>query len=109
MYDGVAGAAVDRLGRNLVDCLNTGYMMRDSGLMLLTYGHNGPWDFDDLNDENRFTMEAWGAQMELRAIQRRNRDATIKARATGRVKEKPSETRSKDRQQLQLSRLICLG
>lgn len=89
-YDGIAGAAVDRLGRNLVDCLNTGYMMRDAGLLLLTYGHDGPWDLQDVNDENRFTMEAWGAQMELRAIQRRNRDATIKARAAGRVKGKPS-------------------
>ncbi|MEU0692162.1 hypothetical protein ABZ350_35405, partial [Streptomyces uncialis] len=49
-------------------------MMRDTGKLLLTYGHDGPWDLDDPNDENRFTMEAWGAQMELRAIQRRNRD-----------------------------------
>ncbi|MEV5676587.1 recombinase family protein [Streptomyces sp. NPDC052179] len=89
-YDGIAGAAVDRLGRNLVDCLNTGYMMRDTGKLLLTYGHDGPWDLDDPNDENRFTMEAWGAQMELRAIQRRNREATIKARQKGRVKAKPS-------------------
>ncbi|WTS35791.1 recombinase family protein [Streptomyces sp. NBC_00111] len=89
-YNGIAGSAVDRLGRNLVDCLNTGYMMRDSGLALLTYGHDGPWNLDDANDENRFTMEAWGAQMELRAIQRRNRDATAKARAAGRVKAKPS-------------------
>ncbi|MFD6425266.1 recombinase family protein [Streptomyces sp. NPDC060198] len=89
-YNGIAGAAVDRLGRNLVDCLNTGYMMRDTGLALLTYGHDGPWNLDDPNDENRFTMEAWGAQMELRAIQRRNRDAAVKARAAGRVKAKPS-------------------
>jgi hypothetical protein len=55
---GIAGTAADRPGRHLVDCLNTGYMMRDSGL--LTYGHDGPWDLDDANDENRFTMEAWG-------------------------------------------------
>ncbi|MER5491503.1 recombinase family protein [Streptomyces sp. NPDC002490] len=40
-YDGIAGAVVDRLGRNLVDCLNTGYMMRDTGKLLLTYGHDG--------------------------------------------------------------------
>ncbi|WP_261400418.1 MULTISPECIES: recombinase family protein [unclassified Streptomyces] len=89
-YDGIAGAAVDRLGRNLVDCLNTGYMMRDTGKLLLTHGHEGPWELDDPNDENRFTMEAWGAQMELRAIQRRNREATLKAREAGRVKSKPS-------------------
>ncbi|MEV3870710.1 hypothetical protein [Streptomyces sp. NPDC049906] len=65
-------------------------MMRDTGKLLLTYGHDGPWDLDDPNDENRFTMEAWGAQMELRAIQRRNREATVKARQKGRVKAKPS-------------------
>ena len=35
-------------------------------------------------------MEAWGAQMELRAIQRRNRSATIKTGAAGRPKGKPS-------------------
>ncbi|GFE12731.1 hypothetical protein Sgleb_07780 [Streptomyces glebosus] len=35
-------------------------------------------------------MEAWGAQMELRAIQRRNRNATVKTRAAGRPKGKPS-------------------
>ncbi|WP_369360179.1 recombinase family protein [Streptomyces sp. cg2] len=89
-YDGLVAAAVDRLGRNVVDCLNTGYKMRDEGKLLVTYGHDGPWDLDDQVDENRFTMEAWGAQMELRAIQRRNRNATVKTRAAGRPKGKPS-------------------
>ncbi|MFE7129258.1 hypothetical protein ACFVIM_00150 [Streptomyces sp. NPDC057638] len=46
--------------------------------------------WDGPNDENRFTREAWGAQMELRAIQCRNREAIIKARQKGRVKAKPS-------------------
>ncbi|WP_243460023.1 recombinase family protein [Streptomyces sp. M54] len=86
----MVAAAVDRLGRNVVDCLNTGYKMRDEKKMLVTYGHDGAWNPDDPADENRFTMEAWGAQMELRAIQRRNRDATVKARAAGRPKGKPS-------------------
>ncbi|WP_338682775.1 hypothetical protein QD712_12805 [Streptomyces acidiscabies] len=63
-YDGLAAAAVDRLGRNVVDCLNTGYKMRDEGKLLVTFGHDGPWDLDDPVDENRFTMEAWGAQTE---------------------------------------------
>ncbi|WP_326734724.1 recombinase family protein [Streptomyces sp. NBC_01022] len=89
-YDGLVAAAVDRLGRNVVDCLNTGYKMRDEKKMLVTYGHDGPWALDDPADENRFTMEAWGAQMELRAIQRRNRDATIKIRAACWPKGKPS-------------------
>ncbi|WP_432251005.1 recombinase family protein [Streptomyces sanyensis] len=30
-HDGLVAAAVDRLGRNVVDCLNTGYKMRDEG------------------------------------------------------------------------------
>ncbi|MFJ4791184.1 recombinase family protein [Streptomyces sp. NPDC088794] len=89
-YDGLVAAAVDRLGRNVVDCLNTGYKMRDEGKLLATYGHDGPWDLDDQVDENRFTVEAWGAQMELRAIQRRNRHTTVKMRAAGRPKHKPS-------------------
>lgn len=89
-YDGLVAAAVDRLGRNVVDCLNTGYKMRDEGKLLVTYGHEGPWDLNDTTDENRFTMEVWGAQMELRAIQRRNRSATVKTRAAGRPKGKPS-------------------
>ncbi|MGP4112689.1 recombinase family protein [Streptomyces sp. 4N509B] len=89
-YDGLVAAAVDRLGRNVVDCLNTGYKMRDEGKLLVTYGHEGVWDLDDPADENRFTMEAWGAQMELRAIQRRNRNATVKMRAAGRPKGKSS-------------------
>lgn len=79
-YRGLVAAAVDRLGRNVVDCLNTGYKMRDEGKLLVTYGHESPWDLDDRVDENRFTMEAWGAQMELRAIQRRNRSAMEKTR-----------------------------
>ncbi|MET9417522.1 recombinase family protein [Streptomyces klenkii] len=87
-YSGIAGAAVDRIGRNVVDVLNTGYTMRAEGKLLVTYGHDGPWDLDDPNDENRFTMEAWGAQMELRAIQKRNRDETKRARAAGQPKQK---------------------
>ncbi|MFD5342356.1 recombinase family protein [Streptomyces anulatus] len=89
-YDGLVAAAVDRLGRNVVDCLNTGYKMRDEKRMLVTYGHDGAWNLDDPADENCFTMEAWGARMELCAIQRRNRDATVKTRAVGRPKGKPS-------------------
>ncbi|MFJ9823661.1 recombinase family protein [Streptomyces sp. NPDC101160] len=33
-YDGLVAAAVDRLGRNVVDCLNTSYKMRDEGKLL---------------------------------------------------------------------------
>ncbi|MGW2108617.1 recombinase family protein [Streptomyces sp. NPDC001948] len=87
-YDGIAGAAVDRIGRSLVDCLNTGYRMRDEGKLLVTYGHNGPWALNDPNDENQFIVQAWGAQMELRAAQGRNRDETVKAREQGRKRGK---------------------
>ncbi|MFE7382815.1 hypothetical protein ACFU9F_20885 [Streptomyces zhihengii] len=81
---------MDRLGRNVVDGLNTGYKMRDEKKVLVAYGYDGAWNLDDPADENRFTMEAWGAQMELRAIQRRNRDATVETPAAGRPKGKPS-------------------
>jgi Tn3 transposase DDE domain len=59
--DGIVAAAVDRLGRNVVDCLNRGCKMRDGGKLLATYGHDGPWDLDDPADENQF-IEARGAQ-----------------------------------------------
>lgn len=80
-YSGIVAASVDRIGRNLVDVLNTGYMMRDTGKLLVTYRH-GVWDLSDPTQENQFTMEAWAAQMELRAIQKRNRDDTERARAS---------------------------
>ncbi|CAL9617434.1 recombinase family protein [Streptomyces sp. enrichment culture] len=63
--DGLVAVAVDRLGRDVVDCLNIGYKMGDEKKMLVTYGHDGAWNLDDPADENRFTVEAWGAQMEL--------------------------------------------
>ncbi|SBV04726.1 MULTISPECIES: recombinase family protein [unclassified Streptomyces] len=49
-YDGLVAAAVDRLGRNVVDCLNTEYKMRDEKKMLVTYGHDGAWNLDDPAD-----------------------------------------------------------
>ncbi|NEA74791.1 recombinase family protein [Streptomyces sp. SID13588] len=89
-YSGIAGAAVDRIGRNQRDVLNTAYMIHESGRSLITYGHAGPWDLDDANDEMRLSMEAFGAQMELRAIQKRNRDETLRARRAGQPHQKNS-------------------
>ncbi|MFI1940306.1 recombinase family protein [Streptomyces purpureus] len=89
-YSGIAGAAVDRIGRNQRDVLNTAYMIHESGRLLVTYGHAGPWDLDDPNDEMRLSMEAFGAQMELRAIQKRNRDETLRARGAGQPHQKNS-------------------
>ncbi len=37
-HDGLVAAAVDRLGRKVVDCLNTGYKMRDEGKLLVLAG-----------------------------------------------------------------------
>lgn len=85
-YDGIVGAAVDRIGRNQRDVLNTAYMIHESGRILVTYGHQGPWNLDDPADEMHLSMESFGAQMELRQIQKRNRDATVQARAAGRPK-----------------------
>lgn len=90
LYSGIVGAAVDRIGRNVRDVLNTAWLIVDRGGLVVTYGHDGPWNFDDINDENQFQMQAWGAQMELRAIQRRNREETIRAREAGVPKHKNS-------------------
>ncbi|WP_275464571.1 recombinase family protein [Streptomyces noursei] len=87
-YSGIAGSAVDRIGRNQRDVLNTAYAIHESGRILVTHGHDGPWDLDDPADEMRLSMESFGAQMELRAIQKRNRDETKRARAAGQPKQK---------------------
>ncbi|MGW2838170.1 recombinase family protein [Streptomyces sp. NPDC001493] len=87
-YNGIAGSAVDRIGRNQRDVLNTAYAIHESGRLLITHGHEGPWDLDDPADEMRLSMESFGAQMELRAIQKRNRDETKRARSAGQPKQK---------------------
>lgn len=89
-YDGIVGSAVDRIGRNTRDVLNTGDLMKTTGRLLITYGHDGPWNLDDSNDETLFTMQALGAQLELRNIQRRNREAAVAAREAGRPNNRPS-------------------
>jgi DNA invertase Pin-like site-specific DNA recombinase len=107
-YDGLVAAAVDRLGRNVVDCLNTGYKMRDEGKLLVTYGHDGSWDLNDQVDENRFIMELWGAQMELRAIQRRNRSGTPEGEAGLRIPVRADRDGRQDRSRRPASaRLDC--
>jgi hypothetical protein len=63
-------------------------MMRDSGRLIVTYGHDGPWNLSNETDEMRFSMEAFGAQMELRAIQRRNRESAQQMRDAGRPRGK---------------------
>lgn len=81
-YAGIVGADVSRIGRDVRDILNTGWMMKDTGRLLITADH-GVWDLTDPAQENQFMAQAWGAQMELRAIQKRNSDAAINSRAAG--------------------------
>ena len=83
-YDGIASASVDRVGRNVRDTLNTQELLTGQGRIVVTADHAGVWDFGDPNQENEWMIKAWGSQMELRAIQKRNRDETLRAR-TGRA------------------------
>ncbi|NEC18435.1 recombinase family protein [Streptomyces parvus] len=89
-YDGIAGAAVDRIGRNVRDVLNTAYTIHERGQILLTADHDGIWDLDDSNQETDLLVKALGAQMEHRATRRRSNDSKTSARNRGRVSAKPS-------------------
>jgi site-specific DNA recombinase len=82
-YDGIAAASVDRVGRNVRDTLNTQTLLTSQDRVVVTADHAGVWDFSDSNQENEWLAKAWGSQMELRAIQKRNRDETIRARNAG--------------------------
>ncbi|WP_220449749.1 recombinase family protein [Nonomuraea longispora] len=89
-YDGIAAASVDRVGRNVRDTLNTQALLTDQGRVIVTADHMGVWDFSDPNQENEWLVKAWGSQMELRAIQKRNRDEAVRARAAGQPRQRPS-------------------
>ena len=89
-YDGVVAASVDRVGRNVRDTLNTQTLLTGQDRVVVTADHVGVWDFSDPNQENEWLAKAWGSQMELRAIQKRNRDETIRARKAGEPKQRPS-------------------
>ncbi|QDY79304.1 recombinase family protein [Streptomyces qinzhouensis] len=89
-YDGLAGSAVDRIGRNVVDVLSTAYANHSAGRALVTADHNGIWDLNDSNQENELTLKAMGAQMEHRAIRERNRQELRRARAVGQISSRPS-------------------
>jgi site-specific DNA recombinase len=88
-FDGIAAASVDRVGRNVEDVLTTRSALVRQGRMIVTADHAGVWDFTDTNDENDWMIKAWGSQMELRAIQKRNRDETLRARAAGQPRQTP--------------------
>jgi site-specific DNA recombinase len=89
-YDGIAAYDVARVGRNVRDVLNTQQLLTDQGRIIITGDHDGIWDFSDPNQENEWIMKAWGSQMELRQIQKRNRDEAGRARSDGDPKQKPS-------------------
>ncbi|MFJ6217356.1 recombinase family protein [Streptomyces sp. NPDC092296] len=89
-YDGIVAASVDRVGRNVRDTLNTQALLTGQGHLIITADHAGVWDFSDPNQENDWMIKAWGSQMELRAIQKRNRDETLRARAAGQPRQMPS-------------------
>ncbi|MFF8437511.1 MULTISPECIES: recombinase family protein [Streptomyces] len=89
-YDGIAGAAVDRIGRNVRDVLNTAYTIHENGQMLLTADHEGVWDLDDDTQETELLIKAMGAQLEHRATLRRSTNGKINSRNRGRVFSKPS-------------------
>jgi DNA invertase Pin-like site-specific DNA recombinase len=77
-YDGIAATSVDRVGRNVRDTLNTQTLLTSQDRVVVTADHAGVWDFSDPNQENEWLAKAWGSQMELRAIQKRNRDETVR-------------------------------
>ena len=81
--------SVERVGRNVRDTLNTQALLTDQDRVIVTADHDGVWDFSDPNQENEWLIKAWGGQMELRAIQKRNRDETIRARENGEPKQRP--------------------
>ncbi|WP_188285086.1 recombinase family protein [Streptomyces sp. CBMA29] len=89
-YPGIVGPSVDRIGRNQWDVLNTAHTIHEQKKLLVTDGHDGPWDLDDPVDEMRLSMESFGAQMELRAMQKRNRDGAVTARTMGKPNNAPS-------------------
>ena len=89
-YDGLVGPSVDRIGRNVRDTLNTQAMLTAQGRVIVTADHAGAWDFSEPDQENEWLAKAWGSQMELRSIQKRNRDETERARKAGEPKQRPS-------------------
>ncbi|WP_344447578.1 recombinase family protein, partial [Kitasatospora nipponensis] len=46
-YNGLAGASVERIGRNVRDALNTEAMITEAGRLLVTADHEGIWDLTD--------------------------------------------------------------
>ncbi|MBD0736157.1 recombinase family protein [Streptomyces sp. CBMA29] len=89
-YSGIVGPSVDRIGRNQRCVLNTAHLIHRQKKLLVTDGHDGPWNLDDSADEVRLSIDSLGAQMEHRAMQKRNRDGAVTARSMGKPNNAPS-------------------
>jgi site-specific DNA recombinase len=89
-YDGIAAVSVDRMGRNVRDTLNTQELLTSQDRVVVTADHVGVWNFSDPNQETSGWPRRGVAVMELRAIQKRNRDETIRERKAGEPKRRPS-------------------
>ncbi len=89
-YDGLAAAAVDRIGRNVEEGLRLSRLNKEAGRLLLTADHSGWWDLDDPAQENEFTLKLFGARMEFHAIRTRNRQRAVQARTAGEVAGRPA-------------------
>ncbi|MFJ3757117.1 recombinase family protein [Streptomyces sp. NPDC090080] len=89
-YDGIVGAAVDRIGRNARDVLNTAYETYETCQLLVTADHPGVWDLSDPDQESELLVKALGAQLEHRSTRRRIQDEHVRARKAGQPKKKPS-------------------
>ena len=89
-YDGIVSSTVDRVGREVVDTINCQRLLTKQGRAIVTHDHIGVWDFSDPNQENEWMIKAWGSQIELRAIQKRNKEDAVRARNAGEIKQRPA-------------------
>jgi hypothetical protein len=89
-YDGIVAPTVDRVGRNVRDTLNTQERATSQDRVVVTAGSRGSMGFRRPESGKRVAGQGVGSQMELRAIQKRNRDKTIPARHAGEPKQRPS-------------------
>ncbi|MGW3229430.1 recombinase family protein [Kitasatospora sp. NPDC001095] len=89
-FDGLAAAAVDRVGRDVYEGLRLAKLNTAEGRVLITADHAGVWDLTDIAQEMDFTFKLFAAQMEHRQTKKRVQDETARAVEAGQVNSKPS-------------------
>ncbi|MER6364992.1 recombinase family protein [Kitasatospora sp. NPDC001527] len=89
-FDGLAAAAVDRVGRDVYEGLRLAKLNTAEGRILITADHAGVWDLTDIAQEMDFTFKLFAAQMEHRQTKKRVQDETARAVEAGQVNSKPS-------------------